>query len=289
MNILSIDLESWVHFWKDALKDEKFCVLSKDRKNMDNNYIPEVTRKLLSLLKGYDQKATFFVIGEIYDWYPETIEMIKAQGHEVAYHTQSHSILKNKVILERELGCSTAFLERIRPIGFRATQAYITRDCFACLAKWGFRYSSSTYDDYEIRSIDGIDEIPVTSVSYRKRTMYASIFPKHLTLRLLTRQIPFGSGLFFALIGSKISLVIDRLANQNIPTILVLHPWQIYRPKDIRALTFKLNVLRKNLLCLPYTFSIEKSLEKVLLRHRFTSFKEYFNYDGQKRSNILNS
>jgi len=79
-NILSIDVESWVHFYKDALI-LNHSTTSVDRKVLDNNYIPIALDRIFALLKKYNQKATFFVVAEIYDWYPNTIEEILTQGH----------------------------------------------------------------------------------------------------------------------------------------------------------------------------------------------------------------
>ena len=72
-NILSIDLESWIHFYEGALRTQRFTFNSSERKSIDNNYIPDATTDILNLLDKYEQKATFFIVGELYDWYPNTI------------------------------------------------------------------------------------------------------------------------------------------------------------------------------------------------------------------------
>jgi len=275
-NILSIDLESWIHFYEDALRTQRFALSSSERKNIDGNYIPDATAHILDLLDKYDQKATFFIIGELYDWYPDVIEDIEKRGHEIGYHTHTHKLLHNKEVLERELRQSSDFLQRFNPVVFRAPQIFITRDSMACLKEYGFKYSSSTYSEYRITNIDGIDEIPVSSFCFRGSDNHNQQLPKHLTIRMLSRQIPFGSGLFISLLGSKISYFIDLLNGKGIPAILFLHPWQLYGHRQITGFLFKINIMLRNPLCLPYTINIQKTMEQLFKRHSFVSFRKYY-------------
>lgn len=48
------------------------------------------TRKILEVLKKYDVKATFFVIGKYAEQYPDIIKKIKEEGMCIAPHTYSH-------------------------------------------------------------------------------------------------------------------------------------------------------------------------------------------------------
>ena len=57
----------------------------------DDGPHPEYTPQLLDLLKQYHQRATFFVIGEKAQQYPELIERIINEGHEIGNHTYTHS------------------------------------------------------------------------------------------------------------------------------------------------------------------------------------------------------
>lgn len=275
-NILSIDLESWVHFYKDALRERQLASSSSERKNADNNYIPDATTHILDFLKKYNQKATFFIIGELYEWYPDVIEDIERRGHEIGYHTHTHKLLYNKDILEEELIKSSDFLNRFNPTGFRAPQILITRDSMACLKKYGFRYSSSTYSRYKITNYDGIDEIPVSSFCYRGNCDNNQKLPKCLTIKMLSRQVPFGSGLFISLLGSKISYFIEALNRVNMPAILFIHPWQLHMHEQIKGLNFKIKVLYRNPLCFPYIRNIKKAMEELFKRYSFVSFREYY-------------
>lgn len=61
------------------------------------------TPQILDLLAKYDAKATFFVIGERAEKYPELIRKLDDQGHEIANHTYTHPHSITVENLEREL------------------------------------------------------------------------------------------------------------------------------------------------------------------------------------------
>jgi len=275
-NIFSIDLESWVHFHLSALKKDPYSISSSEKKKLDAGYIPKATEYLLDLLGRNKQKATFFVIGEIYDWYPETVRSIAERGHEIAYHTHAHTLIKNNEELCCELEKSRRFIDELKPIGFRAPYIYFKRDSRACLKEYGFKYSSSTYGDFRISHCDGIDEIPVSAAPLRAEAIPDDDSPKHLTFKMLSREIPFGSGLFISLLRSRTSSFIERMNRRGKPAVLFIHLWQAYMPKEILNPSFRLKVLFRNPLCFPYTWNIQKPLDNLLSRHSFTSFKELF-------------
>ena len=56
----------------------------------DDGPIPEVTPKVLAILAKYDVKATFFMVGENIDKYPEVYEQVVHAGHTVGNHTYNH-------------------------------------------------------------------------------------------------------------------------------------------------------------------------------------------------------
>lgn len=56
----------------------------------DDGPHPTITPAVLSMLKKYDAKATFFCIGDRVKRYPEVYNQILAEGHAVGNHTQHH-------------------------------------------------------------------------------------------------------------------------------------------------------------------------------------------------------
>ena len=56
----------------------------------DDGPIPEVTPRVLDILKQYGVKATFFMVGENIDKYPDLYRRVIAEGHAVGNHTYHH-------------------------------------------------------------------------------------------------------------------------------------------------------------------------------------------------------
>ena len=70
---------------------------------IDDGPHPEDTPQLLKLLKKYNARATFFVIGRRVQKYPELARAILRDGHTLANHTQSHPVLFFWSFLESRL------------------------------------------------------------------------------------------------------------------------------------------------------------------------------------------
>ncbi len=56
----------------------------------DDGPIPEVTPWVLSQLKKYNAKATFFCIGENINKHPEIFQQLISEGHSIGNHTYNH-------------------------------------------------------------------------------------------------------------------------------------------------------------------------------------------------------
>lgn len=57
----------------------------------DDGPSPLVTPKILEVLRQYDLRATFFMIGEMAEQNPELVRQIQKEGHLICNHTYSHS------------------------------------------------------------------------------------------------------------------------------------------------------------------------------------------------------
>lgn len=56
----------------------------------DDGPNPEITPLVLDLLQTYQWKATFFCVGENCQRYPELVERIEREGHQIGNHTMKH-------------------------------------------------------------------------------------------------------------------------------------------------------------------------------------------------------
>jgi peptidoglycan-N-acetylglucosamine deacetylase len=258
INVLSIDLESWVHI-NPSNKDS-----TEVRKRKDNGYIIKATEDILTLFKKYNTKATFFVITEVYEWYPKLIEKIKKEGHEIAMHTQSHKKLSSKYILEGELKKASNFIKRFKPKGFRAPMIYFKEEYFDVLKNNGFDYDSSTYGG-PIKKYNGVLEIPVST--YRNKDYKK--FPRELTPKLMLTEIPIGSGYFIGLLGSLIIRFIRKINKNSRTYVMFIHPWQIKTP----PIGFIEKV--KNPPMWPYYMNRKETLASLLKNFKFTSFEKF--------------
>jgi polysaccharide deacetylase family protein (PEP-CTERM system associated) len=186
---------------------------------------------ILGMLDRHNTKATFFTLGWIAERYPDVVRKIVRQGHELASHGYGHERASDqteeafyadihlaKVILEDLSG------QEVR--GYRAPSFSIGKGnlwAFDCLARAGYRYSSSIYPiahdhygmpdsprfAYEVRP--GLLEVPIT------------------TLRAFGRNFPSSGGGYFRLLPYGLSRWMLNRVNRGDQQsgIFYFHPWEI--------------------------------------------------------------
>lgn len=241
-NYLSLDFESWTYPDLPGFRNLK----SEKRKKLDNGYVKDSAEQILSLLGKHGAKITFFVLAQLYEWYPETIEKIAEQGHEIAFHTYSHDILTSKKTLVDSLKNSRKFLKKFKPKGFRAPNILIKKEHFQILSDYGFKYDSSTCAPFSnVEKLNGVMELPVSKFY----------------------QIPIGLGYFIAILGKKISFFYRQVNKNKDPFICFIHNWQIIKPKEATFPNF--NYLFKRPYYFPYTLEIKEVFEYLLGKFSF--------------------
>lgn len=255
-NTLSIDLESFVHRQLNVRK----------RTGSKDEEIASVIEYLLNIFDKYNTKITFFVLGEIYDWYPELIEKIRERGHEIGYHGHRHILIENRGILLEELSLSKKFLEKYRPIGFRAPRMFLKKEYLKILADFGFKYDSSTYGS-RVEKIEGtrMKEIPVSLRRYYGRDQSIN-FPENMRKELLFKGVPYGSGLFLSLLGRNVQYFINLDIKNKKAANLFMHPWQFSESKE----NLPLPILQKLL----YRKKINATLEYLLEKNTFFPLRD---------------
>lgn len=92
-------------------------------------------------------QTTFFVPGLVAQNYPEAIEKILADGHELALHGHTHTGMaqldREKQRAELRLGKEALRrLSGVDPIGFRAPEGELTLETLELAREEGFLYSS---------------------------------------------------------------------------------------------------------------------------------------------------
>ena len=261
---------------KEHLSEKcKNCVETEDdRRTLDGGSVLLSTRRILQLLKRHAHTATFFVVGEVNDWYPTLIREVREQGHEVAYHSHTHQPFTNVDSLRKEIERSKNFIECFRPRGFRAPRTRITVECLAELSRQGFVYDSSSYGPFSMcQMIEGVLEIPISTYSLCENRQL--ILPRPLSLHLLSGfEIPFGSGYFISLLSlvspSLIGRLIEKSNQRGHPSVLCLHPWQLLE-KPVSSIHRK-NLARLGLF--PYDVSCYRAFEHLLKKYKFLPMSE---------------
>ena len=152
--VLSVDLEEWFHarwatgYGKSAWKDTATFfrdVYGSDRPRGD--VVPPV-RWLLEFFDRQEIKATFFILGDITEWYPELVREVAAHGHEIACHSLRHADMNQfgRADYARDLAAAKTLLEQLagqRVRGFRAPNLVVQPLLKEVLEEAGFEYDSS--------------------------------------------------------------------------------------------------------------------------------------------------
>lgn len=268
-NILTIDVEEVFH--------GEFT--RQYRKQFTNFRTPYNIPPILELLKERDVRATFFVVGEIAEKYPEVVKMIVDDGHEVAFHGWSHlplwkldsELLRREVIKFKSLHPSC--------IGFRAPSFSLNNDtkwALKTLKEENFCYDSSVFPTWN--PLYGVYKAPqkpympsLNDVSKEGNENYGVIEFPLLVYSLLGLKIPIAGGFWLRLLDmGLIEKGIRRLNKHKIPATIYLHNWEL----DSETPKLELPFLRSFV-----TYhNIEKSanlLTRILNKFQFTSFGDY--------------
>lgn len=239
---LSIDFESWAY----PELPEFLSLTSAERKKLDAGYVRDSAEQLIKILAETKTKLTFFTMGQLYEWYPRSIEALAAAGHEIGYHTHTHDILRRRCDLVKTLERSKAFIKRFKPRGFRSPQILVKKSFYRVLRDYGFVYSSSTYGSFgKKKMIDGILEVPVTGLG----------------------RLPIGSGYFTALLGRTISGYYRYSELRKIPVVGFVHNWQVIKPKNANFPNLKYLLKRPHYI--PYTWKVTKTFKHLIKNFDF--------------------
>lgn len=103
----------------------------------DDGPHPTLTPRILEILKKYDVRATFFMVGKNVINYPDAARAVLAEGHEVGNHTYSHGHVASldEEALNDELGLCEDALEELceyRPHLFRPPEGAVTEQVMRC-------------------------------------------------------------------------------------------------------------------------------------------------------------
>lgn len=263
-NYISVDVETWAYGDTPELR----AASSAERKALDDGYVLESTRRVLSLLKEYDARITLFVVGQQLEWYPELADLIRAGGHELGLHSHVHYPIESAEALRRDLEQAVPLLEKHGIKGYRAPLIHLPDGGFDVLAEFGFRFDSSVYGPFTLAgAYSGVVEVPISALRLRPGRPRMAL-PRHLSMATMAREaeLPFGSSYFTGLFARQTALLMRQLNRRNQPAVVFLHNWQVFPPRNA---TFPPpGYLRRHPAYWPLTRNLEPTLRLILERFR---------------------
>src|SRR5687767_4858864 len=224
--LLSIDYEPWFALTRrfDSLPG------TEQRRELDGGFTVQALDPILELLG--DARASFYLVGEIADWYAEVPQKIVAAGHELGLHCQVHRPLVNIAELEQDICASAGWRQQYNVRGYRAPMVGISEDAYPLLQRSGFRYSSSIYAPAgTLLDKGGIWELPVSKLQVAGKRETLLTGPREFSTGLLLGgEVPYGSSFMIGLLSDSVLRIIENELKAGHSPVIILHPYELVRP-----------------------------------------------------------
>jgi peptidoglycan/xylan/chitin deacetylase (PgdA/CDA1 family) len=238
---LSIDMDEWYQCrWatgsKTSLWPNTKCFF-RDYYNSDRpiGEIIKHTEVILSLLSDHRIRATFFFTGEIASYYPELVERVSDEGHEIASHNFVHKDYNELNLIEftTNLRESKKLLEKLsgqKIIGYRAPNSVVSPSHIRELIISGFKYDSSVTPTRPLFGQFGrFTKCPLNPY----RLSDSSFYPGDSELwefpwpALPILRLPAGSGITTRMFGYTYAILAIEHALRTGNTAYYFHPYEI--------------------------------------------------------------
>ena len=243
------------------------------------------TNRLLGLFSQYNARATFFILGEVAETYPQLVRDIAGAGHELGVHGYRHRQVFKMTPEEfrREISTAKSLVEDAageEAPGHRAPAFSITPDtrwAFDVLADAGFRFDSSVFPIAGRRYgwpgfPPGIHEMTLDS----GRTI---IEVPMSTVSIAGRALPACGGGYLRHFPLAITRWAVRHIQRRRPAIVYLHPYEIEstsKTPDVSSLSpDKARRLRRfHRLQMRNRRTVERKILRLLEEFRFAPLAE---------------
>ncbi len=282
VHALTIDLEDWHQLFHRRLTGEEIRPTAS---------VVGATHRLLDVLDEAGVRATFFVLGNVAEAYPELVLEVARRGHEVGSHTHSHELIFNlePAAFRADMERSLAGLQDLtdQPIlGFRAPEfsvGHLRHWCFEILAELGFRYDSSVFPLPHARY--GIPEAPRHPFPIATPGGEIQEYPL-ATWDAGRLRLPVAGGSYFRLLpGRLLRRALDDIDADGRTAVLYFHPYEFHRGwlnpswpawrRSLRASNLKFTLSR----ILLHNFRTEiigQRLKPLLARFRFVPLGDVY-------------
>ena len=268
-NILSIDVEEIFHI-EYARHTKRQHVAYRTPTNILG---------VLELLKKHNVTVTFFIVGEIAEKFPEVVEMLMDEGHEVAFHGWSHTPLwelnpeafRQEVIKFKRLYSNC--------MGFRAPSFSLnnnTKWALKVLKERNFLYDSSVFPAWTpLYGVYGAPQRPympsLSDLTKEGNNNYGIIeFPLSV-YGFLGFKLPIAGGFWLRFLNVRvIKTGIQKMNERGLPAVLYVHNWEL----DPSTPRLGLNPY-KSFVTYHGVEKTKKLLKYLLREFHFTSFADY--------------
>ncbi|MFH5801817.1 polysaccharide deacetylase family protein [Haladaptatus sp. CMAA 1911] len=226
LNALTFDLEHWYS-----------ATLVRDAVDDPIDRVRDSVAIVRNLLDGHDVTATFFVVGELAREYPDLIEQLADDGHEIGSHGHTHTPLGDLNVdsFRRELVDSADAIEAAtgrRPKGFRAPNFSVGREtvwAFNALCDEGYRYDSSVFPTWT--PMYGVPEAPVRPYRVDPTDPFGPGDGELIELPTAVAhprvRIPIAGGFYARMLPARMLREgVRSLNRKGIPATLYFHPWE---------------------------------------------------------------
>ena len=137
----------------------------------DDGPHPRLTKEILAILEEYGVKATFFMIGENVNNYPEAAKAVADAGHEIGNHTEKHRHISslNEATLTQELeACKKSIYSvcGVYPTLFRPPEGATPAFVLKCAERFSYPVILWSIDtkDWEIKSTGKIADSVLSGI-----------------------------------------------------------------------------------------------------------------------------
>ncbi len=191
------------------------------------------TRKILDLLARHDTRATFFVLGQVGEAFPELVREIQVAGHEIGVHGHDHHVFHklDRQQAREELVRAKSVLEDLTGEKMRGHRA----PCFSIdestswvldlLLELGFEYDSSVMPCRGVGYGWPGQSLDIGPMDTPERRQIMQV-PLSVT-RIGGREVPALGGSYFRLLPLGLSRGIFKRIQAQRPVIMYLHPYEL--------------------------------------------------------------
>lgn len=183
---VDIPIEKMYIFLQDAVdsylkmpkeqQQKKEIIIQQEKMKLDPNgkYIaltfddgpnPKTTPRILETLKEHDAKATFFMLGNQVDYYPDLAREVAEEGHEIGNHSKSHPLFTKMSFakIKEQLDFTKAKIKEATGI-----TPHLLRPPYGAFNEQVLKYARENGDSIILWSVDSLDWKNRNAVSVNK-------------------------------------------------------------------------------------------------------------------------